>query len=175
MREGNAIYSSFFCRLHYSNNTLLRGSAASGNSTRFPLARPRRLPARRPPTRLVQMPAEDSLALPGSSQGRIDRIEIENFKSYAGPQTIGPFLDFTAVIGPNGAGAGSAEPPRVRRAPPDERPCVRRRQVQPDGCHLVRRRAPVKGPARQAAQGSRLQVERRRRHMCDAACSPARG
>eukprot|EP00903_Cladosiphon_okamuranus_P011947 g11221.t1 len=28
----------------------------------------------------------------------------ENFKSYAGTQTIGPFKDFTAVIGPNGAG-----------------------------------------------------------------------
>lgn len=37
-------------------------------------------------------------------RGRIDRIEIDNFKSYAGKQTIGPFLDFTAIIGPNGAG-----------------------------------------------------------------------
>eukprot|EP00953_Heterococcus_sp_UTEX-ZZ885_P009453 5564-Heterococcus_DN1.PRE.1 len=35
--------------------------------------------------------------------GRLVRIELENFKSYAGSQTIGPFKDFTAVIGPNGA------------------------------------------------------------------------
>lgn len=36
--------------------------------------------------------------------GRIDRIELENFKSYKGKQVIGPFHNFTAVIGPNGAG-----------------------------------------------------------------------
>ena len=36
--------------------------------------------------------------------GRIDRLEVENFKSYAGKQTIGPFDSFTCVIGPNGAG-----------------------------------------------------------------------
>lgn len=36
--------------------------------------------------------------------GRLVRIEVENFKSYAGSQSIGPFKDFTAVIGPNGAG-----------------------------------------------------------------------
>ena len=36
--------------------------------------------------------------------GRISRIEVENFKSYAGQQAI-PFHDrFNAVIGPNGAG-----------------------------------------------------------------------
>jgi len=32
---------------------------------------------------------------------RIDRLEVENFKSYKGTQTIGPMKDFTAVIGPN--------------------------------------------------------------------------
>uniref|UniRef100_A0ACD5X0J4 Uncharacterized protein n=1 Tax=Avena sativa TaxID=4498 RepID=A0ACD5X0J4_AVESA len=36
--------------------------------------------------------------------GRIDRLEVENFKSYKGTHTIGPFFDFTAVVGPNGAG-----------------------------------------------------------------------
>mmetsp|Transcript_38602 Transcript_38602/g.122642 ORF Transcript_38602/g.122642 Transcript_38602/m.122642 type:complete len:1223 (-) Transcript_38602:64-3732(-) len=36
--------------------------------------------------------------------GRIIRLECENFKSYAGRQTIGPFKNFTAVIGPNGSG-----------------------------------------------------------------------
>jgi structural maintenance of chromosome 1 len=32
------------------------------------------------------------------------RLEVENFKSYKGKQTIGPFTRFTAVIGPNGSG-----------------------------------------------------------------------
>jgi structural maintenance of chromosome 1 len=38
------------------------------------------------------------------SMGSIKRIELENFKSYKGQQTIGPFFNFTAVIGPNGSG-----------------------------------------------------------------------
>lgn len=29
-------------------------------------------------------------------------LELENFKSYAGLQRIGPFHDFTCVVGPNG-------------------------------------------------------------------------
>ncbi|KAM7259549.1 hypothetical protein ACFE04_015290 [Oxalis oulophora] len=36
--------------------------------------------------------------------GKINRLELENFKSYKGFQSIGPFSDFTAIIGPNGAG-----------------------------------------------------------------------
>ncbi|CAM6028343.1 unnamed protein product [Sphagnum balticum] len=36
--------------------------------------------------------------------GRIERLEVENFKSYKGHQVIGPFKGFTAIIGPNGAG-----------------------------------------------------------------------
>lgn len=39
-----------------------------------------------------------------ASQGKIDRIELENFKSYKGHQVIGPFFDFTTIIGPNGSG-----------------------------------------------------------------------
>lgn len=35
---------------------------------------------------------------------RIERLEVENFKSYKGYQVIGPFSNFTAIIGPNGAG-----------------------------------------------------------------------
>ncbi|BBN00427.1 hypothetical protein Mp_1g29090 [Marchantia polymorpha subsp. ruderalis] len=38
------------------------------------------------------------------SCGSIDRLEVENFKSYKGHQVIGPFRNFTAIIGPNGAG-----------------------------------------------------------------------
>lgn len=37
-------------------------------------------------------------------QGRIVRLESEDFKSYHGKQQIGPFKAFTAVIGPNGSG-----------------------------------------------------------------------
>lgn len=36
--------------------------------------------------------------------GRIDRIETEDFKSYRGRHVIGPFKQFTCIIGPNGAG-----------------------------------------------------------------------
>lgn len=32
------------------------------------------------------------------------RLEIENFKSYRGHHRIGPFYDFTAVVGANGSG-----------------------------------------------------------------------
>ena len=37
-------------------------------------------------------------------QGRIVHIEVENFKSYRGHHLIGPFYEFTAVIGANGSG-----------------------------------------------------------------------
>jgi structural maintenance of chromosome 1 len=36
--------------------------------------------------------------------GRIHRLILHNFKSYEGEHTIGPFSNFTAVIGPNGSG-----------------------------------------------------------------------
>ena len=45
--------------------------------------------------------------------GRIDRIEVQDFKSYAGNQIIGPFRGFTAVIGPNGSGRLPGWPARV--------------------------------------------------------------
>jgi structural maintenance of chromosome 1 len=52
--------------------------------------------------------AEEAAAASGGhgrrGGGRIDRLEMENFKSYKGRQTIGPFFDFTAIVGPNGAG-----------------------------------------------------------------------
>lgn len=34
----------------------------------------------------------------------LDRLHLNNFKSYGGKHVIGPFRTFTAVIGPNGAG-----------------------------------------------------------------------
>jgi structural maintenance of chromosome 1 len=37
-------------------------------------------------------------------RGKLVQLELENFKSYAGKQTVGPFSDFTCIIGPNGAG-----------------------------------------------------------------------
>lgn len=49
--------------------------------------------------------SESGSEISGSQpRGRIERIEVDNFKSYRGHQVIGPFRNFTAVIGPNGAG-----------------------------------------------------------------------
>jgi structural maintenance of chromosome 1 len=39
-----------------------------------------------------------------TAQGRIDRLEVRDFKSYRGEHVIGPFRAFTAVVGPNGSG-----------------------------------------------------------------------
>ncbi len=36
--------------------------------------------------------------------GRLDRLELENFKSYGGKVVVGPFKGFNAVIGTNGSG-----------------------------------------------------------------------
>lgn len=55
--------------------------------------------ARRIPFFLFFFPFSFSVAM-----GKLIRIEVENFKSYKGSQTIGPFHQFTSVIGPNGSG-----------------------------------------------------------------------
>ena len=45
------------------------------------------------------------LSLLGSAKmGYLQRLELENFKTYKGKHTIGPFKRFTAIIGPNGCG-----------------------------------------------------------------------
>ena len=44
----------------------------------------------------------------------IHTLEVTNFKSYGGTLTIGPFKDFTCVIGPNGSGTVLARAPRPR-------------------------------------------------------------
>ena len=36
--------------------------------------------------------------------GYLERLELENFKSYKGIKVVGPLRKFTAIIGPNGAG-----------------------------------------------------------------------
>jgi structural maintenance of chromosome 1 len=67
--------------------------------------------------------------------GRLVQLELDNFKSYKGHQVIGPFSNFTAVIGPTGAGKHVRRPsiavPRVLTA------LALRRQVQHHGRHLV--------------------------------------
>jgi structural maintenance of chromosome 1 len=50
--------------------------------------------------------------------GKLIKIEIENFKSYKGFHVIGPFMNFTSIIGPNGSG--------IR---------LINRQIKLDGCH----------------------------------------
>ena len=47
-------------------------------------------------------------------KGRIVKLVVNNFKSYGGVTEIGPFRDFTSVVGPNGAGAR----PRARCCAP---------------------------------------------------------
>jgi len=37
----------------------------------------------------------------------LHHLVVENFKSYLGRQLIGPFKQFSAIIGPNGAGTHS--------------------------------------------------------------------
>ena len=34
----------------------------------------------------------------------LQRLEIDNFKSYKGKHLVGPFKTFSAIIGPNGSG-----------------------------------------------------------------------
>ena len=51
------------------------------------------------------MPSQPSQSDEGPGRGRISRLDLFNFKSYGGKTTLGPFLDFSAVVGPNGAGA----------------------------------------------------------------------
>ena len=53
---------------------------------------------------MVSERTEDDSAGGQAGQASIDRLEIENFKSYRGHQKVGPFKNFTAVIGPNGSG-----------------------------------------------------------------------
>jgi len=40
----------------------------------------------------------------GSYGGHIVSISVENFKTYKGRHTIGPFKQFTSIVGPNGCG-----------------------------------------------------------------------
>lgn len=53
------------------------------------------------PTRFVEMKER----LPARARLIIEQIEMENFKSYAGVRSVGPFhKSFSAVVGPNGSG-----------------------------------------------------------------------
>ena len=39
-----------------------------------------------------------------ANRGKITELVVYNFKSFAGKHVVGPFLEFTAVVGPNGGG-----------------------------------------------------------------------
>lgn len=39
---------------------------------------------------------------------KLIKLELQDFKSYRGAQTIGPFDSLTSIIGPNGAGTSLA-------------------------------------------------------------------
>lgn len=38
------------------------------------------------------------------NRNQLYSLELQDFKSYRGKQTIGPFSKFTAIVGPNGSG-----------------------------------------------------------------------
>ena len=42
--------------------------------------------------------------VPEEKAGCLKSLQIQDFKSYKGLHSIGPFSSFTAVIGPNGSG-----------------------------------------------------------------------
>ncbi|CAG9322583.1 unnamed protein product [Blepharisma stoltei] len=44
------------------------------------------------------------MSVPHRARARIDHLHLYNFKSFSEDHDIGPFLDFTAIIGPNGGG-----------------------------------------------------------------------
>lgn len=94
--------------------------------------------------------------------GRLHRLEVENWKSYGGRQVIGPFSDFTAVIGPNGAGAPTA-PLLPHLRPSRASVTTARRKVEFDGRRQLCSGAPIQGPPRPAAEGSHLPRGRRQR------------
>ena len=52
-------------------------------------------------------PSSPTPAFDGHQGGRLHSIELTNFKSYGGRRVIGPLGDFSAIIGPNGAGASA--------------------------------------------------------------------
>jgi hypothetical protein len=56
------------------------------------------------PTPKIVPPTPKIVPANVAKRGRLEHLEIDNFKSYSGKHTIGPFKDFTAVIGPNGSG-----------------------------------------------------------------------
>ena len=84
-------------------------AAASQQSASAPRCRIDRCAARPWPSSPARVPCA---AKPSSPAAR--RVHLNNFKSYGGQQTLGPFGDFQAVIGPNGAG----EWPRALLLPP---------------------------------------------------------
>jgi hypothetical protein len=90
-----------------------------------------------------------------NTMGRIRCLEVENFKSYAGKQVIGPFNDFTAIIGPNGAGSNdvvSCMPqPHLIAPSPNRCSCPQSHHCAQSACVCVRAcvRVPPSRPHRQ--------------------------
>lgn len=115
--RSRVLVASQFCS---GSNICTRHTSCRGSSTRHPPharpLQPENIPHMSDQVILIalagspydqgrkNMPSAPSDIARPSASGRIDRLEIQNFKSYGGRQVIGPFGDFTAVIGPNGAG-----------------------------------------------------------------------
>ena len=56
-------------------------------------------------TKVMEIDSEENCGSTANiTSGRLERIELENFKSYGGKVLVGPFKGFNAVIGTNGSG-----------------------------------------------------------------------
>ena len=93
------------------------------------------------------MPSQPSQSDAGPGRGRISRLDLVNFKSYGGKTTLGPFLDFSAVVGPNGAGAhrGSRGSRAGHPSLDDEHPTPHRQRLRPDNPVLSIAPGPLAG------------------------------
>ena len=70
-------------------------------------------------------------------------IELENFKSFLGHHVLGPFLDLTAVVGPNGGG--------------NHLLLNFNRQIKHPGCHRFHSASETHFEEAQASEGAYLQ------------------
>jgi len=81
-----------------------RPAAKRAKSQEQRVRRPAKLPLPKPPTyNIGDMPSLDA-SLEKLELGYIRSLVVENFKSYHGTHTFGPFYKYTAIIGQNGCG-----------------------------------------------------------------------
>ena len=55
-------------------------------------------------TSFIRKPANMSFKAAQDQKIELSEVEFLNFKSFEGHHIVGPFLNFTAIVGPNGGG-----------------------------------------------------------------------